>query len=230
MRGAIDALSESENAALGALSGVLSRLRPLTEFDGSLREAIALLESGEAQAREAAYALRHYADRIELDPGRLREVERRLEAVHNAARKFRAAPEALPDLLASLRVRLKDLEITADLEALATQEQAARSRYDSLAAQLSAERGKAATKLVREVNAAMKELAMAGGRFEVELRSLLPDGGGGQRAGRISGDDQPGSRAAPSRQGGFRRRTIPYQLGDPSDHEPGGSGAYLDLR
>src|SRR6266545_2127255 len=137
VRGAIDALSESENAALGALSGVLSRLRPLTEFDGSLREAIALLESGEAQAREAAYALRHYADRIELDPERLREVEQRLEAVHNAARKFRAAPEALPDLLASLQVRLKDREITA----------------------------------------AMKELAMAGARFEVELRSLLPDGG-----------------------------------------------------
>src|SRR5713226_10437292 len=70
VRSAIDALSESENAALGALSGVLSRLRPLTEFDRSLREAIALLESGEAQAREAAYELRHYADRIELDPGR----------------------------------------------------------------------------------------------------------------------------------------------------------------
>src|SRR6266704_2654962 len=106
-----------------------------------------------------------------------REVEQRLEAVHNAARKFRAAPEALPDLLASLQVRLKDLEITADLEALARQEQAARSHYDQLAARLSAERSKAATKLAREVNAAMKELAMAGGRFEVELRSLLPDGG-----------------------------------------------------
>jgi DNA repair protein RecN (Recombination protein N) len=176
VRSAIDALSESENAALGALSGVLSRLRPLTEFDASLRESIALLESGEAQLREAAYALRHYADRIELDPERLREVERRLEAVHNAARKFRAAPEALHDLLASLQVRLKDLEITADLEALASQEQAARSRYDGLAARLSAERGTAATKLAREVNAAMKELAMAGGRFEVELRSL-PEGG-----------------------------------------------------
>src|SRR6266699_3625941 len=180
VRGAIDALSESENAALGALSGVLSRLRPLTEFDGSLREAIALLESGEAQAREAAYALRHYADRIELDPERLREVEQRLEAVHNAARKFRAAPEALPDLLASLQVRLKDLEITADLEALARQEQAARSHYDQLAARLSAERSKAATKLAREVNAAMKELAMAGGRFEVELRSLAKVASGGE--------------------------------------------------
>src|SRR5712691_2395231 len=168
--------SESENAALGALSGVLSRLRPLTEFDESLRDTIAVLESGEAQLREAAYALRHYADRIELDPKRLHEVEQRLEAVHDAARKFRARPEALPELLASLRVRLKDLEMTADLEALALQEQAARSRYDELAARLSAERNKAATKLSREVNAAMKELAMSGGRFEVELRSLLPDG------------------------------------------------------
>jgi len=141
-----------------------------------LRDTVAMLESGEAQLREAAYALRHYIDRVELDPARLREVEQRLEAVHGAARKFRAKPEALPELLVSLGQRLKDLEVIADLEALAKQEQAARSRYDALAGKLSAERGKAATKLGREVNAAMKELAMAGGRFEVELRSLLPDG------------------------------------------------------
>jgi DNA repair protein RecN (Recombination protein N) len=103
VRDAIGSLSESENAALGALSGVLSRLRPLTEYDGSLRETISMLESGEAQLREAAYALGHYVDRIELDPKRLQEVEQRLEAVHNAARKFRTRPEALPELVASLR-------------------------------------------------------------------------------------------------------------------------------
>jgi DNA repair protein RecN (Recombination protein N) len=176
VRHAIDTLSESESAALVALSGAISRLRPLTEYDAALRDTVAMLESGEAQLREAAYALRHYIDRVELDPARLREVEQRLEAVHGAARKFRAKPEALPELLVSLGQRLKDLEVTADLEALAKQEQAARSRYDALAGKLSAERGKAATKLAREVNAAMKELAMAGGRFEVELRSLLPDG------------------------------------------------------
>ena len=176
VRSAIDLLSDSESAALGVLSGVLSRLRPLAEYDTSLRESIALLESGEAQVREATYALRHYADRIELDPGRLREVEQRLETVHDAARKFRARPEALPELLTSLCSRLKDLEMTANLDALVKQEQAARSRYDGLATRLSAERTKAAAKLRREVNAAMKELAMTGGRFEVELHSLLPEG------------------------------------------------------
>src|SRR5882672_657801 len=183
VRDAIERLSESESAALGSLSGALSRLRPLTEFDATLGDTIAMLESGEAQLREAAYALRHYADRVELDPERLREVEQRLEAVHGAARKLRVRPEALPVPLVSLRQRLKDLEVTAALEALAKQEQAARSSYDALASKLSAERGKAAARLGREVSAAMKELAMAGGRFAVELRSLLPDGS-------VSGNEQ----------------------------------------
>jgi len=179
VRGAIDSLSESEGAALGVLSGTLSRLRPLTEFDGALRDTITLLESGEAQLREAAYALRHYADRIELDPGRLKEVEQRLEAIHDAGRKFRCRPETLPELLFNLRERLKDLEVASDLETLNRQEQAARARYEELAGRLSAQRLAAATKLGREVNAAMKELAMAGGRFEVSLRSLLPEGSAG---------------------------------------------------
>jgi len=198
VRDATDLISESESAALGALSGALSRLRPLTEYDGALRETVALLESGEAQLREAAYALRHYADRVELDPDRLKEVEQRLEAAHGAARKLRVRPEALPELLVSLRQRLKDLEMTADLEALARQEQSARSRYDKLASKLSAERGKAAARLSHEVNAAMKELAMAGGRFEVDLRSLLPDGSvGGNEQVEFLVSTNPGTEPRP---------------------------------
>jgi len=178
-QGAIDALSESEAAALAVLSGVLSRLRPLVDYDAALEDTVALLESGEANLREAAYALRHYVDRVELDPARLREVEARLDAMHSAARKLHARPEALPERLAELEARLAELDTATDLEALAKQEQAARSRYDGLAARLSAERKKAAAKLSREISAAMKELAMGGGRFEIELRSLLPDGSTG---------------------------------------------------
>jgi DNA repair protein RecN (Recombination protein N) len=96
--------------------------------------------------------------------------------VHTAARKLRARPEALPEILDSLNQRLKDLQATADLETLAKQEQAARALYDKLAGKLSGERSKASAKLSREVNAAMKELAMSGGRFEIELRSLTPEG------------------------------------------------------
>ena len=179
VQAALDALSESDSAMLGSLSGVLARLRPLVAYDESLAEALALLESSQAQAREAVYALRHYSGRIELDPQRLRGVEQRLEGIHAIARKYRVKPEGLPDLLEDLRARLQQLEIASDIEALSEMEQAASARYRECAGMLSAGRKKAAAKLSREVTAAMRELAMTGGRFQVALRELREGGASG---------------------------------------------------
>ena len=178
-QGALDSLAEADTAALAGVSGALSRLRPLVAFDAALAEVLALLESSEAQLREAVHALRHYADRVELDPGRLREVEQRLDAIHGTARKFRAKPETLNELLGGMQARLRELEIASDLAALEEREQAALARYRELARKLSAERGKAAARLAREVTAAMKELAMKGARFEVALEPVA----GGSAAG-----------------------------------------------
>jgi DNA repair protein RecN (Recombination protein N) len=175
---AVDALSESDTAAASAVSASIVRLRALVDYDAALKEPLALLESAEAQLAEAAHALRHYADRVELDPGRLAEVERRVEALHSMARRLRAQPEALPDLLERLAARLAELEIASNLDTLVAQEKAARAAYAELAKRLSAQRKTAAARLSKEVTAAMKELAMAGGRFTVALRPI--EGGSAQ--------------------------------------------------
>jgi DNA repair protein RecN (Recombination protein N) len=175
---ALAALSESEGSAAGALAAAAARLRTLRGYDAGLGEPLELLEGAEAQLGEAAHALRRYADRLELDPARLVEVERRVEAIHSTARKFKLSPEGLPELAERLRLRLAELEVAADLDALRAQEDAAKSRYAGLAARLSASRKDAATKLARQVTAEMKALAMAGGRFEVALRAI--DGGSAQ--------------------------------------------------
>ena len=94
-------------------------------YDAALAEPLELIESAAAQVDEAAHALRRYADRVELDPGRLAEVERRVEAIHATARKFKVAPEALPELAERLTVRLAELEVASDVEALRAQEEAA---------------------------------------------------------------------------------------------------------
>ncbi|MCC6610994.1 MAG: DNA repair protein RecN [Burkholderiales bacterium] len=169
---AVDALSESESAASGAISAAASRIRALVDYDAALAEPLGLLESAAAQLDEAVHALRHYADRVDLDPGRLAEAERRVEALHAAARRFRTQPEALAGLLESLEARLGELVVASNLEEVIRQEAAARARYDELAARLSAQRRSAAAKLAKEVTAAMKELAMAGGHFEAALRSV----------------------------------------------------------
>jgi DNA repair protein RecN (Recombination protein N) len=177
-RAALEAVSESDGAASAAVAAAASRLRTLTGYDSGLAEPVALLDGAVAQIEEAAHALRRYADRVELDPARLADVERRLDALHSTARKFRVGPETLPEHAERLAARLAELDAASDPEALREQEAAAKGRYDALAATLTAARRQAATKLARQVAAAMKELAMAGGKLEVALRPV--EGGSAQ--------------------------------------------------
>ncbi|MCX7139786.1 MAG: AAA family ATPase, partial [Proteobacteria bacterium] len=125
----LDALSEADTACLPLLSGAGARLEALLDYDARLRESLELIRSGEAQVQEAVYALRHYADRLELDPQRLAAVEARMEAIHGSARKFRLPPQDLPEHLRQLQERLAELEVASDLEGLVKQEQLARTGY-----------------------------------------------------------------------------------------------------
>jgi DNA repair protein RecN (Recombination protein N) len=177
-RGALDAISESDGAAAGAIAASAAKLRSLAGYDPALEEPLALLDGAGAQLEEAAHALRRYADRVELDPQRLAVVERRLEAMHSTARKFRVGPDTLSDLADRLAARLAELQAASDVDALREQEAAAKARYNEVAGKLSAARRQAGTKLARQVAAAMKELAMAGGRFEVAFRPV--EGGSAQ--------------------------------------------------
>jgi DNA repair protein RecN (Recombination protein N) len=172
----LDTLSEADAACLPLLSVSGARLESLLGYDARLREALELIRSGEAQIQEAVYALRHYAERVELDPQRLAAVEARMEAIHGSARKFRLAPQELPGRLVQLQARLGELEIASNLEALVREEQQARTRYFDQAEKLSAGRKKAAARLGKEVTQAMQQLAMSGGRFEVALYPYPPEG------------------------------------------------------
>ncbi|MCQ4384097.1 hypothetical protein NO136_19700, partial [Clostridioides difficile] len=76
VRGALNALSESDDAMLAQLGAIVSKLRSLADYDTSLGDALASLEPAEIQLQEAVYSLSHYAQRVDLDPERLAQVER----------------------------------------------------------------------------------------------------------------------------------------------------------
>jgi DNA repair protein RecN (Recombination protein N) len=165
-------LDESDAAAGALLDQAASRLSHLVDHDDALKEPVELLEGARIQLSEAVHALARYRERLEVDPGRLAELESRIEAVMAAARKHRVAPEELPDTLDRLRTRLEELRLSADPEALAQREGEALEGYRSLAQQLGAARRKMAAELSKAVTASMQQLAMAGGRFEIAFETL----------------------------------------------------------
>jgi len=175
---AVVALGEGELAVCSVLGRLDGRIAALADFDAGLADVRELISAAAIQADEALHALRRYRDRLELDPGRLAELERRIAAVMEAARKYRVQPEELPALAQQWRERLDTLEATADPARLAAAAQAARAAFESVAAELTAARLPAARRLSEEIAAAMQDLAMAGGRFEVALTPCAPSAAG----------------------------------------------------
>ncbi|WP_431226333.1 DNA repair protein RecN [Burkholderia contaminans] len=176
VRSALNALSESDDAMLAQLGAIVSKLRSLADYDTSLSDALASLEPAEIQLQEAVYSLQHYAQRVDLDPERLAQVETRLDALHSTARKFRLPPDTLHEEHAARRAQLAALDAAADLGALVAAQAKAREAYLADAKHLSTARAQAAKALGTAVTAGMQELSMAGGSFEVALVPLA-DGG-----------------------------------------------------
>ncbi len=171
----LQVLAEGDTACEARVATVANRLEGLAEYDPALSEVACLLQSAQTELAEAISALRRYASHVELDPQRLNELERRIEAVLDCARKFRCKPDELPALLARCQERLTVLGEAADLDGLAKRLAAAGERYGQLAQRLSAERTAAASTLGREVSQVMQQLALGGGSFEV---ALVPVAGG----------------------------------------------------
>ena len=172
---ALAALEEGETASLPQLQHVGARLTDLTAVDPTLAEAAQMFESALIQLGESAQALRRYQDRLELDPGRLSELDQRIEAVTQMARKHRVPPEELPDLLQALQTRLAELVLRADPAALAERERKAEEVFRGVAKKLSSLRAKTAKALAAAVTTGMQEMAMAGGRFDIALEPV-PEG------------------------------------------------------
>jgi len=179
VQGALNALSESDEAMITQLAAIVSKLRSLVDIDPALADVLASLEPAEIQLQEASYSLSHYAQRIELDPNRLAQVEHRMEQLHSAARKFRMQPEALPEEHAERRRQLAALDAAADLDALRAAVTKAKEAYLAEATVLSKARGKAAKSLGKAVTKGMQELSMVGGSFDVALVPLAEGGANG---------------------------------------------------
>lgn len=168
---ALNELSESDSPVLSRIGVLEQKLSRLAGIDDKLVPVVELLESARIQLQEAAYGLRDYQSRTDLDPESFQIVEKRLEALHSAARQFRIQPESLPEELEYRRNLLLQYEKSSSLAELHKQEAGVKEEYFQLAQTVSAKRRQAAKELGDAVTAIMEDLHMSGGRFAIEIDS-----------------------------------------------------------
>ncbi|TAK53498.1 MAG: DNA repair protein RecN [Gammaproteobacteria bacterium] len=182
-RNALALAFEGDGADAHALAArAVSQLRAAAALDPGLVEALRLLEEAVIGLGEAGTRLAGWLEALDADPARQDQVERRVAALEELARKHRIAAAGLPQRLVELRQELAALEQSgvtlADLDRRLAETS---MRYRSAAAALSTARRHSATELAASVTNLMKGLGMPGGRFEIAVEPAAdtdpaPDG------------------------------------------------------
>ncbi len=168
-RAALQALADDETNAQNLVTQAAESLAAVTHFDTALATVAETLASVQAQLDDASHSLSSYLARSEPDPQRLAELDGRMAAWVSLARRYRRPPSELHLLLQSWKSDLTKLEAATDLAALEASASSAEKAWRAQAQSVSRLRQRAVAPLGTAVTAAMQQLGMAGGRFEVAL-------------------------------------------------------------
>lgn len=164
---------DDEQSIYRALSRVSYQLEQLQALDPALTGVQQMLSDALLQTEEASRELRRYADKVELDPERLAEVDERLAQWLNLARKHQIANDQLAERHQQLAAELA--ELTGSEQRLTELElaiQQASRQFQQAAAVLTAARQQAAAELSELISKNMHELSMTNASFVINVSTL----------------------------------------------------------
>jgi DNA repair protein RecN (Recombination protein N) len=142
----------------------------LTSMDAKLSGVLDMLEEAAIQLSEASDELRHYCDRLDLDPNRLFELEQRISRQIALARKHNVPPEELPAFYQSLLDEQQQLDDQADsAETLSLAVSKHHQQALEAAQQLHALRVASAAELAGLITDSMHSLSMPHGQFTIDV-------------------------------------------------------------
>ncbi len=164
--------TDARDHAASRIHSAFAALAAQSHIESGFQSLCEELTSAAAQVEDAARSLQTYLRKTDLDPARLSHLDARMVDWLSLARRFKCAPPELPALLQTWREQLAKLDAMSDLDELAKRERTAYAAFESMANVISQKRLQASPRLGLAITAAMQELGMKGGKFEVALTRL----------------------------------------------------------
>ncbi|MCS2168876.1 DNA repair protein RecN [Scandinavium sp. TWS1a] len=168
---AMSILADGEDAnLLSLLYSTRQLVTELVTMDSKVSGVLEMLEEASIQLSEASDELRHYCDRLDLDPNRLFELEQRISRQIALARKHNVTPEELPAFYQSLLDEQQQLDDQADsAETLSLAVSKHHQQALETAEQLHALRQASAIELAGLITDSMHSLSMPHGLFAIDV-------------------------------------------------------------
>ena len=167
---ALEALSESESSLLtqsGVIGRVLAELQRVDAGAASLVETHAQVSES---LRELQSAVSHYADRVDVDPARLAELEERLNLLNTLKRKYGATIAEVIAFGDEAKRKLQSLESRdAELARLNSALEILDAELLAAGKKLSAARRKIIPQLAKAVGKQLDDLGFKQSKFDVAI-------------------------------------------------------------
>ena len=170
---AVDKLEELDDLrhAVRQIQNIDDEHPDLASGQANLASALGLLD-------DASRDLRHYQDKVVVDPEAMALIESRLNIAQDLARKHRVEPEALHAHAAALRADLDALDADgSSLDEMRSRAEKLKQDFDKRAKTLSTKRRKAAPKFGKAVSQFMQSLGINKGEFAIAFEDHTGDRG-----------------------------------------------------
>ncbi len=166
-------LADAEDSILTRLGDIARTLRELEKLDPGSTELTRNHERGTVELEELERDLRHYQEKIEVDPGSLRQLEERLNLLESLRRKYHRNEEELLALAAELEEKLGQIDgRESALEKLRADVESTSQKMQAVGRDLTAARATAGERLARQIRVHLADLGFQQARFDLEWETL----------------------------------------------------------
>jgi DNA repair protein RecN (Recombination protein N) len=174
---ALNALSESDDSLLTQSGAVGRLLAELQRVDAGSAPLVELHAQATNTLRELQTELSRYADKVDIDPARLAELEERLNLLHTLKRKYGGSIAQVIEAGEAARQKLQSLE-SRDAELARLNAALEKLGLEILTAgkKLSAARKKIIPSLAKAVSRQLEDLGFKQSQFGVALTTAAGDG------------------------------------------------------
>jgi len=168
-----DALTRNESAATQGLGTAAAALTGIEKFGEGLREMAQRAATLQTEAAELGADVARELDSTEFDPEELEAINLRLALIERLQRRYGGTIDEVIERARRARATVEEFENRDDLlQQLRAEADAATRELESLGQALTKARQKAASAVGKRVIAEFAEIALASGRFEVDLQRL----------------------------------------------------------
>jgi DNA repair protein RecN (Recombination protein N) len=171
-------LDRNEPSVLELISSILKEFSQIADLDKSLSQQKELLEQAAVNLEEFRGEIEAYHSSIQDDPGRLEEINIRLDELYRLKKKYGGSEESILSALEKIDRQLESrIDTEQKIKALEIKEKEHFENYTATAIEISKIRHKTSGRLSNSIEKELAQLGIDSARFQFEFISEDDDNG-----------------------------------------------------